>query len=66
MYMYYNTLFEKKQDLFVRKFKKMKLFNRFRYNSLITSQVFVDIFVNFYRGIVVDRKAHTIYSIPPL
>ena len=55
MYLYYNTLFEKKQPFFVRKFKILILFSPFRYNHLIFAQEKVSIFVNFFLPLVVDK-----------
>ena len=63
MYLYYNTLFEKKQVFFVRKFKKLILFSCFRYNPLIFSQKIVTLFVNFFTMLVVDKRRHTISSV---
>ena len=54
MYLYYNTLFEKKQAFFVRKFKKLKLFYRIHYNSVIIIQKFVAFFVNISARLVID------------
>ena len=62
MYLYYNTLFEKKQPFFVRKFKFLIHFSRFRYNLLIFAQEKVSNFVNFFSVLVVDKTGHTIYS----
>ena len=59
MYLYYNTLFEKKQPFFVRKFKFLILFSCFRYNSLIFAQENMSIFVNFLSPLVIDKIAHT-------
>ena len=59
MYLYYNTLFEKKQPFFVRKFKFLILFSPFRYNLLISVQELVSFFVNFFLPLVVDKKRHT-------
>jgi len=56
MYLYYNTLFEKKQPFFVRKFKFLILFSSFRYKPLISAQENVSIFVNFFMSLVVDKK----------
>jgi len=53
---YYNTLFEKKQPFFVRKFKILIHFSAFRYNHLIFAQEKVSIFVNFFMPLVVDKK----------
>ena len=57
--MYYNTLFEKKQPFFVRKFKFLILFSPFRYNPLIFAQEKVSFFVNFSIPLVVDKNRHT-------
>ena len=59
MYLYYNTLFEKKQPFFVRKFKFLIHFSSFRYNLLIFAQRKVSIFVNFSLPLVVDKNRHT-------
>ena len=61
MYLYYNTLIEKKQPFFVRKFKILILFSCFRYKSLIFAQENMSIFVNFLVPLVVDKISHTIY-----
>ena len=59
MYMYYNTLFEKKQPFFVRKFKFLIHFSPFHYNPLIFAQEKVSFFVNFFMLLVVDKNRHT-------
>ena len=61
MYLYYNTLFEKKQPFFVRKFKFLIHFSAFRYKPLISAQENVSIFVNFFMPLVVDKNRHTRY-----
>lgn len=63
MYLYYNTLFEKKQVFFVRKFKKLILFSYFCYKPLIFIQKNMTVFVNYFVPLVVDKRAHTIYSV---
>ena len=59
--MYYNTLFEKKQPFFVRKFKFLIHFSSFCYNLLTGAQEKGSIFVNFSMWLVVDKNRHTRY-----
>ena len=61
MYMYYNTLFEKKQPFFVRKFKNLILFFFFFYKALISAQENVSIFVNIFKPLVIDKIRDTRY-----
>ena len=59
--MYYNTLFEKKQPFFVRKFKNLILFSQIRYKALISAQENVSIFVNIFDPLVIDKIRDTRY-----